>query len=179
MLFIQFGSIYKDMRGYAGSITPGEIRDLWQTPRTIYTNLDHEFKFVGDVAASDANHLHRDYLTVNDDALTVDWSKRFGAGYKWCNPPYSDVGPWVDKAASERSTVMLVPSDTSVKWAMKAYDTADEIRLINGRISFVRADTQEPQGGNNKGSMLIVWNPVYQGACNITMIDRDELMTIH
>lgn len=167
------------MRGYNGSLTPERIRNLWQTPKPIYDNLDHEFEFVGDVAASADNHLHENYLTEHEDALTVNWSKHFEPGYKWCNPPYSDIGPWIEKAATERSTVMLVPSDTSVKWAKRAYDTADEIRLVCGRIAFTRADTGEPQGGNNKGSMIIVWHPVQRAACKITMIDRDTLMTIH
>ncbi|EBW7358890.1 phage N-6-adenine-methyltransferase [Salmonella enterica subsp. enterica serovar Ibadan] len=167
------------MRGYNGSNTPERIRNLWRTPQPIYDNLDRKYHFVGDVAASADNHLHENYLTEQEDALTVDWSKRFGTGFKWCNPPYDNIGPWIEKAASESSTVMLVPSDTSVRWAKRAYDTASEIQLVCGRIAFTRADTGEPQGGNNKGSMIIVWNPLHEGPCNVTMIDRYELMTIH
>ncbi|EHY6648635.1 phage N-6-adenine-methyltransferase [Salmonella enterica] len=167
------------MRGYTGTLTPETIRDCWQTPKVIYDNLDKEFHFVGDVAASDSNHLHDNYLTEAENALSVNWSDHFGDGYKWCNPPYSDIGPWVEKAGNDRSVVMLIPADTSVKWARTAYNSADEIRLINGRISFVRADTKEPQGGNNKGSMLVIWHPEKTGKCDISMITRDELMTVH
>ncbi|MFW3388029.1 DNA N-6-adenine-methyltransferase, partial [Kocuria sp. CPCC 205274] len=53
---------------FGGSDTPVNIRDLWQTPFNIYQNLNDEFNFVGDVAASDINHLHMNYLTEEDDA---------------------------------------------------------------------------------------------------------------
>ncbi|MCS5736552.1 phage N-6-adenine-methyltransferase [Herbiconiux daphne] len=163
---------------FGGSDTPVNIRDLWQTPFNIYQNLNDEFNFVGDVAASDINHLHMNYLTEEDDALTTDWNSVFGSGYKWCNPPYSDIGPWIDKAASERSLVMLIPADVSVGWFKKALATVDEVRLITGgRISFVRADTQEPQNGNNKGSMLLIWHPRRcEDSPRFTTVDRNELM---
>lgn len=179
MIAALFNNMGGNLRGYQGSETPETIRNLWQTPKPLFDNLNSEFNFVGDVAASDINHLCGKYLTAEQDALTVDWAKYFGKGYKWCNPPYDNVKPWIDKAAAERSVIMLVPADTSVKWFKEAVLTADEIRFINGRISFVRADTQEPQGGNNKGSVLIIWHPIKRFNCVMSMIDRDDLMTVH
>lgn len=163
---------------FGGSDTPVNIRDLWQTPREIYDNLDDEFNFVGDVAASDVNHLHRRYLTAEQNSLTTNWSEYFGTGYRWCNPPYSDIGPWINKAATERSCVMLIPADMSVRWFRTALDSVDEVRFITGgRISFVRADTQEPQNGNNKGSMLLIWHPRHcEDSPKFTTVERDELM---
>lgn len=162
---------------FGGSNTPLNIRDIWQTPREIYENLNDEFAFVGDVAASDVNHLHVNYLTELDDSLTVNWSDHFGAGFKWCNPPYSDIRPWIDKAAIERSVVMLIPADISVGWFKAALESVDEVRfIVGGRLSFVRADTQEPQNGNNKGSMLLIWNPLHSGRTSFSVVERDELM---
>ncbi|EMC1489660.1 phage N-6-adenine-methyltransferase [Salmonella enterica] len=169
------------MRGYTGTLTPVAIRSHWQTPRALYDSLNREFSFVGDVAASDANHLHSNYLTEQQDALSVDWAAHFGSGYKWCNPPYDDVGPWIDKAANHRGVVMLIPADLSTGWGRKAYDTADEIRLINGRLSFIRADTQEPQGGNNKGSMIVIYHPTkHRGSdtCKMSLVNRDDLLRV-
>lgn len=54
---------------YHDSTTPKESRDTWCTPPEIYHALNREFHFVGDVAASDANHLNRVYLTQETDAL--------------------------------------------------------------------------------------------------------------
>ena len=159
------------------SFTPESIRDLWQTPKEIFNTLNKEFNFNFDVCASHENKLVETcYWTAEDDALIQNWGLT-----NWCNPPYSDIGPWVDKAASEHeqgcTTVMLVPADTSVKWFKRAYDSCNEVRFISGRISFINADTQKPVNGNNKGSVLFVW----RGHCpshSVTLIDRDKLMGV-
>ncbi len=169
------------MSDYTGSNTPVEIRDLWRTPPELYAALDAEFNFVGDVAASHLNHLHPAFLTKEDDALSADWFDSFGAGYLWCNPPYSDITPWVNKAVEAafngNGVVMLVPADPSVGWFKLAREHATEIRFITGgRISFVRADTGLAVNGNNKGSMLIIFNHMRRGAGLTSFVDRDELI---
>lgn len=166
------------MSDYTGSNTPIEIRNLWQTPIELFAALHREFWFVGDAAASDDNHLHGKYLTEKENALEVEWDTFFPAGYIWCNPPYSDIGPWVEKASTIDSdmhgVVMLVPADTSVSWFAKAQKTCSEIRfIVGGRISFVRSDTGKPVNGNNKGSMLLIWNPHMLQRCAVSFIDRN------
>lgn len=170
------------MSDFTGSNTPIDIRDLWRTPAELYAALDREFHFVGDVAASHTNHLHKNYLTIEDDALSseTNW-ELFEDGYLWCNPPYSDITPWVSKtqemAEGSMGVVMLVPADTSVGWFKQALKDVSEVRFITGgRISFVRADTGQQVNGNNKGSMLLIWNPMRRGAGLISFADRDELM---
>lgn len=170
------------MTDFTGSNTPIDIRDLWRTPAELYAALDREFHFVGDVAASHTNHLHKNYLTTENDALSpeTNW-ELFEDGYLWCNPPYSDITPWVSKtqamAEGSMGVVMLVPADTSVGWFKQALSDVSEVRFITGgRISFVRADTGQQVNGNNKGSMLLIWNPMRRGAGLISFADRDELM---
>lgn len=171
------------MSDFTGSNTPIDIRDLWRTPAELYAALDREFHFVGDVAASHANHLHQNYLTAEDDALSPEasWDYIFDNGYLWCNPPYSDITPWVSKtqemAEGSVGVVMLVPADTSVGWFKQALKDVSEVRFITGgRISFVRSDTGQQVNGNNKGSMLLIWNPMRRGAGLVSFADRDELM---
>lgn len=169
------------MSDYTGSSTPPAIRDLWQTPPEIYAALNREFNFTGDAAASSLNHLHPVYLTEQQDALTEEWGVYFPPGYIWINPPYSDIGPWVKKASTIGSdihgAVMLVPADTSVGWFREAQETCSEVRFITGgRLSFVRADTGIPVNGNNKGSMLIIWNPHMLTRCSVSFVDRDFLI---
>ena len=164
-----------------GSKTPAEIRDLWQTPPQVYKNLNDEFDFVADVAASDLNHLHETYLTFDDDALQQNWKKLFGGGYVYCNPPYSHITPWVEKATEEAmrgvGTVMLVPCDCSVGWFGLALKNADEVRfVINGRLSFIRADTRMVVNGNNKGSVIFIFSPRYTARAKTTYVDRFDLM---
>ena len=158
------------------SFTPKDIKDAWQTPQVLFNNLRKEFKFDCDVAASYDNALCNTYIGENDDALDVNtlWGNA-----NFCNPPYSNISPWVDKAIKEHShhkaTVMLVPSDTSVKWFKKAYESCNEVRFISGRISFINADTQKPVNGNNKGSVLFIWRGYCKSHC-VSLVERDELM---
>ncbi len=172
------------MADFNGSNTPPDIRDLWMTPPAFYTCLDAEFHFVADVAASDVAHMHERYVTKEQDALGegVNWGELFEPGYVWCNPPYSNITPWVHQAKLAQlngiGVVMLVPADTSVGWFIKALDSVTEVRFITGgRLSFIRADTNQPVNGNNKGSMLLIWNLVRVGSHPVTSYaDRDLML---
>lgn len=86
------------MTDFGGSKTPKNERDYWQTPIEIFNALDREFGFWLDAAASESNALCAHYLTEMDDSLNSEWTS-YGA--IWCNPPYSDIGPWVEKAAEQ------------------------------------------------------------------------------
>lgn len=105
---------------YGGSHTPKEIKDLWQTPKPVFRGMDREFEFVADVAANKANALIPRYITEEMDTLHYPWGAVAMPGeYVWMNPPYSNPGPFVDKAALEHSRnhigcVMLLPADISV-----------------------------------------------------------------
>ena len=160
------------------SNTPKDIKDLWQTPKNLFNTLNEEFQFVLDVAASHENHLCDAYLTEEDNALASnhDWLST-----NYLNPPYSKILPWVIKAIEQHkkgnTIVMLVPSDTSVKWFKLAFESCSEVRFISGRISFINAETKKPVNGNNKGSVLFIWRAYApkQSHC-VTLIDRDSLI---
>ncbi len=159
------------------SNTPAEIKDLWQTPKGIFEKLNDEFAFQCDVAASRDNALCNNYIDEEHDSLGAHrWLTS-----NWCNPPYSDITPWVIKAIDQhkqgKTIVMLVPSDTSVKWFKLAFDSCNEVRFISGRISFINADTQKPVNGNNKGSVLFIWRAYApkQSHC-VTLVNRDDML---
>ncbi len=163
------------------SHTPPEHKDRWQTPIEIFSALDVEFGFYLDAAADKNNALCARYLTEQDNALAVDWES-YGA--IWCNPPYSEIKPWVEKAtqqcrAQNQPIVMLIPADTSVSWFSLALKSVDEVRLItDGRISFINAGSGKQVNGNNKGSMLLIWRPFIKPRCQFTTVSRDELISI-
>ena len=156
------------------SNTPLEIKDLWQTPISIFNNLNNEFNFTGDVASDFNNALCSNFYTEKDNSLSQQW---FSSNF--CNPPYSDIKPWVAKAKEQhklgKTIVMLIPSDTSVKWFKDAYESCNEVRFISGRLAFVNAETQKPVKGNNKGSVIFVWRAYCKSHC-VSLIERDELM---
>ncbi|WP_253378600.1 phage N-6-adenine-methyltransferase [unidentified bacterial endosymbiont] len=167
---------------YGGSTTPLDQRDLWRTPPALFASLNAEFCFQLDAAAAPHNALCSKFITAEQNTLQTPWAYYLNVpGYVWLNPPYSDITPFVKKAAAESAnqigTVMLVPADTSVGWFRKAIQTASEVRLITaGRLAFINPVTGKPVSGNNKGSMLIIWRPYPRTHCHFATVDRDELM---
>lgn len=167
---------------YGGSKTPLDQRDLWRTPPALFASLDAEFCFQLDAAAAPHNALCRRFITAEQNTLETPWADYLSIpGYVWLNPPYSDITPFVKKAAAESAnqigTVMLVPADTSVGWFKEAIQTASEVRFITaGRLAFINPVTGKPVSGNNKGSMLIIWRPYPRTHCHFATVDRDELM---
>lgn len=167
---------------YGGSKTPLDQRDLWRTPPALFASLDAEFCFQLDAAAAPHNALRRKFITAEQNTLETPWTDYLNVpGYVWLNPPYSDITPFVKKAAAESAnqigTVMLVPADTSVGWFKEAIQTASEVRFITSwRLAFINPVTGKPVSGNNKGSMLIIWRPYPRTHCHFATVDRDELM---
>jgi phage N-6-adenine-methyltransferase len=157
------------------SFTAKEVKDFWQTPKVLFDNLNKEFKFNGDVAASEDNKLCKQYYGEKSNALCNYWFDS-----NWCNPPYSDIGPWIEKSHQQhllgKTIVMLVPADTSVRWFKRAIETCNEARFISGRLSFINAEAQKPVSGNNKGSVLLIWRAYCKTPCVMSLVDRDDLM---
>ena len=47
--------------------------DEWETPQDLFDDMDAEFHFTLDAAASDENHKCEKYYTIADDALNKPW----------------------------------------------------------------------------------------------------------
>ena len=166
------------MRGYNGSTTTESVRDLWQTPKFIFDYYNNRFNFGCDLAASDSNHLCDTYFTESDSAFDSHRDSFGGAVYT--NPPYSDTASWVELCIdiSNQSlvpVVMLIPADTSVKWFKLAFDNCSECHFISGRLSFINAETQKPVSGNNKGSVVFIFNSRSPFKSQVALINREEM----
>ncbi|HAT1600739.1 TPA: phage N-6-adenine-methyltransferase [Raoultella ornithinolytica] len=174
--------VKKSAGDYGGSKTPADQRDLWRTPPALFACLNAEFCFQLDAAAAAHNALCRKFITAEQNTLETPWADYLSIpGYVWLNPPYSDITPFVKKAAAESAnqigTVMLVPADTSVGWFKEAIQTASEVRFITaGRLAFINPVTGKSVSGNNKGSMLIIWHPYPRTHCHFSTVERDALM---
>lgn len=164
--------------------------DLWATPPEVFEALDKEFCFGFDVCAEYETAKCSDYWTIEDDALSKDWaedakSRIPGAGLIeigtiWCNPPYSNIKPWVEKAIEAqlngRMTVMLVMCDPSVKWFSLAQQYASETRFVtDGRLAFLKNGV--PQKGNNKGLVIFVFDPHRIGTGHVSFVTRESLLS--
>ena len=161
-------------------------RDAYRTPPELFAALDAEFNFKLDVAASNENMLCDFRITEEENCLITDWFAAAGmigntGWFAWMNPPYSDIGPFVKRAAEMAKQgigcVMLVMADTSVGWYSEAIKTCQEVRfIVGGRISFLDPVTGKPAAGNNKGSMFLIWHPFGRTAPMVSHVQRDELM---
>lgn len=119
-----------------------------------------------DVAACAESHHAQLYFTKADDGLQRTW-----AGRVWCNPPYSDIAPWVAKAwesirAGTVSVVaMLIPATrTEQAWWQKDVEPHRDRRgvlrsyFLPGRTSFARPGSGGVgQSGAPFGCVLLVW----------------------
>ncbi|MGI2222644.1 phage N-6-adenine-methyltransferase [Shewanella oncorhynchi] len=173
-------------------------KDSYRTPRAVYDFYDHQYHFVLDAAASDINARSPRYITEQQNTHETNWfHAAFGAPgdalgethpeartghYVWMNPPYSNIGPFVETAikwqAKGLGCVMLVMMDQSVGWFKRAVEHCQEVHLvIGGRLSFVDPVTEKPANGNNKGSMFLVFHP-FGRPCDprYRHIDRDEML---
>lgn len=166
------------VKQYKDTQTPLEHRDCWQTPKFVFDYYNNRFDFEWDLAASKSNHLCEWYCSEDDSAFEQSNSGFDGAVF--CNPPYSDIAPWVElcweiSVRSNVPVVMLIPADTSVKWFKLAYDNCTECHFISGRLAFINAETQKPVSGNNKGSVVFIFDPKSPVKQSVHLIDRDSM----
>ncbi len=157
--------------------TPKSEKDSWQTPKDIFKALSREFDFRIDVCASKENALCEHFFTEEDSALENSWSS---VGGFFINPPYSQTQEFLREAALQAEEfnltgVALVNANTDTKWFADAFKSANEIRLISGRVAFVKPDGKKASG-NPKGQCLIIWRGKCSTPCVISVIDRDELI---
>lgn len=99
----------------------------WGTPADVYAALHAEFAFTLDPCPwDDAERI------MENDGLARSW-----AGCRvFCNPPYSNIAPWLEKASEADVAVFLLPARTDSKWWHEYAMQADEIRFVRGRLKF-------------------------------------------
>lgn len=111
--------------------------DEWYTPQNLFKSLDDEFHFNLDPCATPKSAKCKTYFTKEDDGLSKKWG-----GYRvFCNPPYSDIAKWVEKAYRETRedntiVVMLIPARTDTKYFHNFIYQRSEIRFLKGRVNF-------------------------------------------
>ena len=145
-----------------------------RTPREFFERLHAAHRFTIDAAASAENAMLPDYWTREQDAFAQEW----GGHRVWCNPPYSEVAAWVEKAWLAMRfedcalVVMLLPANrTEQKWWQWHIEPwrdrdvlVDGIRLttefLKGRMRFEHpADHVTPEKGDRPpfGLVLVTW----------------------
>lgn len=130
-------------------------KDCWETPQWLFDELNEEFHFTLDVAATEDNAKCPKFFTAAEDGLTRSW-----AGERvFCNPPYGrKVGEWVRKAYDERGSadiVMLIPARTDTSYFHEYIWGKAEVRFIRARVSFTLGG--EEVGRAPFPSMVVVY----------------------
>jgi phage N-6-adenine-methyltransferase len=107
----------------------------WETPDDLFRELDAEFHFNLDPAATEENARCTIFFTKEMDGLSLPW-----AGFTvFCNPPYGrELPKWVKKAAGEKTlVVMLIPARTDTRYFHDYILGKAEIRFLRGRLHFI------------------------------------------
>jgi site-specific DNA-methyltransferase (adenine-specific) len=123
------------------------VGDRWGTDTEIFEDMNREFQFTVDAAADKTNARISKFFTKKDNGLAQDWTGE----RVWCNPPYSDLYPWVAKAAERKAAVavLLLPARVDRAWWHNyVWDNEGncprpgvEIRYAKGRVRFFGTTT--------------------------------------
>jgi phage N-6-adenine-methyltransferase len=152
--------------------------DNLETPVEFFAPLHERFGFTLDVAALPHNAKLPRYFTPEQDGLAQSW----GGERVWCNPPYSDIEPWVRKAWDGRwlpgeahgaeLVVMLLPANRTEQgwwqrwvepWRDHGYEAgqmgAMRVEFLPGRLRFIKYghDRVEPNQRPPFGCCLLIW----------------------
>jgi len=138
-----------------------------ETDPVLFVELERRFgPFSIDVAAAGHNAKCERFYDLATDGLRQSWKGES----VWCNPPYSNIEPWVAKAWAETENchciVMLLPNNRcEQRWWQRRVEPFRDVRgrlrsqFLPGRPRFLRPG-QEAIGPNERppfGLVLLVW----------------------
>lgn len=127
---------------------PHKSRQDYETPLEFLDAVEKRFGAIRhDLAASAENAVCADYFDEHRSAFDHDW--RALHGVLWCNPPFRDIAPWVEKAAAEahpRARVLiLVPASIGTEWYAQHVDGKAMVFGIRPRLTFVGCEDPYPK----------------------------------
>lgn len=143
-----------------------QVDDRATTPE-VFDPLHARFSFTVDVAASEHNAKLPRFFSLDEDGLEQTWEGE----RVWCNPPYSNIAPWIEKAWAESDRaeliVFLLPANrTEQTWwqdMVEPYRDRSEsslrVEFLRGRLRFIARGKTEV-GPNERppfGCCLLIW----------------------
>jgi phage N-6-adenine-methyltransferase len=171
-------------------------RDSWSTPQWLYNWLDSIYDFDVDLCASSDNAKCSVYFTKQEDALSQRWDVEGVHKTGFCNPPYSDIAPWLAQSVAEAfegfTSVHVIPTPNGEKYYDLVFGFATSITFIQGRVAFIapfdytiKGKKGKPDrhikkgdevGGNTRGSCVVEFSKKFNRSPPvIRYVNRDEL----
>lgn len=121
---------YKDWYG-------GPRKQDLTTPKTLFCKLHEQYSFTLDGAASLENALLPKFSTIEQQ---LPWNGE----RVFCNPPWSNILPFVELAPSADLAVLLVPARTNSKWFHRALSLGAVVKFFCGRPTFGNCKANSP-----------------------------------
>lgn len=124
--------------------------------------------FTLDVAAASHNTKCANYYTIEQNGLTQNW----GGQRVWCNPPFSELAPWIRKAwecwHTTTGITMLLPANRTEQqfWQLMVEPHRDRAgsplttEFLPGRLRFLKPG-QTAVGPHQRppfGCVLLTWH---------------------
>lgn len=145
---------------------PIEAADVRATPDALFHDLHARFDFTVDVCAIPSNAKLPRFYDPTTDGLAADWSGE----RVWCNPPFSDIRRWVEKAGRRDADlcVQLLPANrTEQGWWQDLVEPYRDVADTGLAVEFLRGRTRfRPENGviapNERppfGCCLLIWRP--------------------
>ncbi|AVF34869.1 phage N-6-adenine-methyltransferase [Rahnella sikkimica] len=173
-----------------------EVGDQWRTPDALFWGINAMFgPLVLDLFTDGENSKCPAFYTVEDNAITQDWSARLAElhGAAFANPPYSRASQYDGQQVTGMSHIMnhtfkmrelggryvfLIKAATSETWWPEG---ADHVSFIRGRIGFDTpfwfkpADEKQIPTGAFFAGAVAVFDKKWRGPA-FNYIDREELL---
>lgn len=113
------------------------------TPQWLFDQFNAQHRFTLDAAANASNAKCAKFYDLTSDGLSHSWRGE----RVWCNPPYSNIRAWVEKAWAECRggdcfVALLLPANrTEQKWWQELVEPHREggycsVRFLPRRINF-------------------------------------------
>jgi hypothetical protein len=106
-----------------------ERKQNWRTPLDLFQPLHAEYRFTIDGASEPGNGLL-------PRASTAEAQLPWKGERVFCNPPWSNIAPFLELACDAELAVFLVPARTNARWFHRALELGARPRFFPGRPKF-------------------------------------------
>jgi hypothetical protein len=115
----------------------GERKQNWRTPKKLFDALNEQYAFTMDGASELGNGLLPKASTAESP---LSWTGE----RVFCNPPWSNIRPFVEQAKDADVAVLLVPARTNARWFHRALELGAIPRFFKPKPKFEGATSSSP-----------------------------------